>query len=211
MAEVHDEPSLQNLLLLERAIAQAKRVKLPEEEYRGALGILAQEQPRAICKAEVARVLAEVKDVDESSIQAVEHAKERLSNALLSAKASFVPCMALREADAFRRRLHNTVEDLKGSIRVFCRVRPLNEREKDLKDTDISLQVDTKTVTVQNPSVGTIPNDAEQFNFDAVFKPGKQAEVFDTCKDLVQSALDGYNVTMFAYGQTGAGKSGSCR
>ena len=24
-------------------------------------------------------------------------------------------------------RLHNTVEDLKGSIRVFCRVRPLNE------------------------------------------------------------------------------------
>jgi len=200
-------PSLEDLTLLEEAIEKAKSVELPEAEYTRALGILAQEQQRATCKAEVAKVLAEVKEADKSSIEAVENAKEKLSNALLSAKASLVPSMALREADAFRRRLHNMVEDLKGSIRVFCRVRPLSQREKDLKDTDISQQVDTMTVTVQKPSVGTIPHDVEQFNFDAVFKPGTQAEVFDTCKDLVQSALDGYNVTMFAYGQTGAGKT----
>ncbi|CAL1139795.1 unnamed protein product [Cladocopium goreaui] len=199
-------PSLEDLNLLQEAIDQAKSVQLPEEEYARALTILAQEQ-RATCKAEVAKVLAEVKEVDKTSIESVETAKEKLGNALLAAKASSVPSMALREADAFRRRLHNMVEDLKGSIRVFCRVRPLSGREKDLKDTDISQQVDTMTVTVQKPSVGTIANDAEQFNFDAVFKPGTQAEVFDTCRDLVQSALDGYNVTMFAYGQTGAGKT----
>jgi len=40
-----------------------------------------------------------------------------------------------------------------------------------------------------------------------VFTPGTQAEVFDDCKDLVQSAVDGYNVTIFAYGQTGSGKT----
>jgi len=39
------------------------------------------------------------------------------------------------------------------------------------------------------------------------FTPGTQDEVFEDCCDLVQSAVDGYNVTMFAYGQTGAGKT----
>ncbi|CAE7213555.1 KIN14E, partial [Symbiodinium pilosum] len=34
-----------------------------------------------------------------------------------------------------------------------------------------------------------------------------EEEVFEDCRDLVQSAADGYNVTMFAYGQTGAGKT----
>merc|ERR1740138_1794956 len=48
---------------------------------------------------------------------------------------------------------------------------------------------------------------AQNFSFDAVFMPGTQDEVFEDCKDLVQSAVDGYNVTMFAYGQTGAGKT----
>merc|ERR1712113_806331 len=46
-----------------------------------------------------------------------------------------------------------------------------------------------------------------KFQFDAVFTPGSQDEIFEDCKDLVQSAVDGYNVTMFAYGQTGAGKT----
>merc|ERR1719440_2508214 len=50
--------------------------------------------------------------------------------------------------------------------------------------------------------------DGQEFLFDAVFGPeAQQAEVFDDCADLVQSAVDGFNVTIFAYGQTGAGKT----
>jgi len=37
--------------------------------------------------------------------------------------------------------------------------------------------------------------------------PGSQEDVFEDTKDLVQSGVDGYNVTIFAYGQTGAGKT----
>jgi len=48
---------------------------------------------------------------------------------------------------------------------------------------------------------------AGQFSFDSVLAPGSQHEVFEECKDLIQSALDGHNVTIFAYGQTGAGKT----
>ena len=51
-----------------------------------------------------------------------------------------------------------------------------------------------------------VPKDGV-FQFDAVFGPGTQDEIFEDCRHLVQSALDGYNVTIFAYGQTGAGKT----
>jgi kinesin family protein C2/C3 len=46
-----------------------------------------------------------------------------------------------------------------------------------------------------------------RFSFDAVFFPAETEAVFKDCCDLVQSAMDGHNVAMFAYGQTGAGKT----
>jgi hypothetical protein len=59
------------------------------------------------------------------------------------------------------------------------------------------------TVSVTNKEQSS----STPFAFDAVFIPGSQEEVFEDCRDLVQSAADGYNVTLFAYGQTGAGKT----
>ena len=46
------------------------------------------------------------------------------------------------------------------------------------------------------------------FVFDRVFKPEvTQSGIFEQVADLVQSALDGYKVCLFSYGQTGAGKT----
>merc|ERR1712048_44744 len=45
------------------------------------------------------------------------------------------------------------------------------------------------------------------YEFDQIFAPGTQEEVFAECGDLVQSAIDGRNVTVFTYGQTGSGKT----
>ena len=46
---------------------------------------------------------------------------------------------------------------------------------------------------------------AQAFDFDRAFPPSaSQAEVFEDVSPLVTSALDGYNVCIFAYGQTGA-------
>ena len=49
---------------------------------------------------------------------------------------------------------------------------------------------------------------AKQFSFDAVFSDqATQRKIYDTCAaPVVQSVLEGYNGTIFAYGQTGAGK-----
>ena len=49
---------------------------------------------------------------------------------------------------------------------------------------------------------------SKQFSFDAVFsESATQRKIYDTCAaPVVQSVLEGYNGTIFAYGQTGAGK-----
>ncbi|CAD7965119.1 unnamed protein product [Amoebophrya sp. A120] len=105
-----------------------------------------------------------------------------------------------------KKKLHNHVEDLKGSIRVFVRVRPFNEREADLGDHNAVAKIDSQTLSVEeHPNNPDGPK--KEFMFDAAHFPGSQAQIFEDTKDLVQSAFDGYNVTIFAYGQTGAGKT----
>lgn len=120
----------------------------------------------------------------------------------------------LRTEETLRRKLHNQVQELKGNIRVFCRVRPTLESdvadEARIEYPDAT--EDSKEVELRGPeeksSLGTITTKKSAFSFDRVFNPGSQnAEVFDEISQLVQSALDGYNVCIFCYGQTGSGKT----
>jgi len=104
-----------------------------------------------------------------------------------------------------RRKYHNQIQDMKGAIRVFCRFRPLVRREIEAGDTAALRKADAFTVELARPAPF---NDLRPFQFDAVFEgSSSQEEVFADCRELVQSAVDGYNVTIFAYGQTGAGKT----
>ncbi|KAG2315464.1 hypothetical protein Bca52824_018586 [Brassica carinata] len=103
------------------------------------------------------------------------------------------------------RKLYNMVQDLKGNIRVFCRVRPIfnNETTKGVIDhigRDGSL-------FVMGPSKPQ--KDARKtFQFNQVFGPtSTQDDVFRETQPLIRSAMDGYNVCIFAYGQTGSGKT----
>ncbi|KAL0708223.1 hypothetical protein Bca4012_074649 [Brassica carinata] len=102
------------------------------------------------------------------------------------------------------RKLYNMVQDLKGNIRVFCRVRPIFNSEMrgviDYIGKDGSL-------FVLDPSKPQ--KDARKtFQFNQVFAPtATQDDVFRETQPLIRSVMDGYNVCIFAYGQTGSGKT----
>ena len=120
----------------------------------------------------------------------------------------------LRAEETLRRKLHNQVQELKGNIRVFCRVRPTLESDDDdsAKITYPDCEEDNKELLVTGPdqksAIGTVTTSKNNFSFDRVFNPAAQnPEVFEEISQLVQSALDGYNVCIFCYGQTGSGKT----
>ncbi|XP_019451535.1 PREDICTED: kinesin-like protein KIN-14G [Lupinus angustifolius] len=103
------------------------------------------------------------------------------------------------------RKLYNQVQDLKGNIRVYCRVRPLTGAQtnhhgsvSNVNEGSISLIIPSK-----NGKEGK-----KTFSFNRVFGPSAtQGEVFSDTQPLIRSVLDGYNVCIFAYGQTGSGKT----
>eukprot|EP00928_Gymnodinium_smaydae_P009536 TRINITY_DN13577_c1_g2_i1.p1 TRINITY_DN13577_c1_g2~~TRINITY_DN13577_c1_g2_i1.p1 ORF type:complete len:1070 (+),score=162.73 TRINITY_DN13577_c1_g2_i1:55-3264(+) len=114
------------------------------------------------------------------------------------------------EEQARRRRCHNDLLDMKGQIRVFCRIRPLLEpKEADEQAATSWKDVFTTEVSLKGQSVDGNPrNETHTYSFDSVFAPSaSQREVFAEVEGLVQSTIDGYNVTVLAYGQTGAGKT----
>jgi len=114
-----------------------------------------------------------------------------------------------------RRKLHNMVQELKGNIRVFCRVRPLlGEEVNKYTSNHIVLSSEAALELVKNAETDAVAgglhnkNMKYEFEFDRVFGPqASQQKVFEEISQLVQSALDGYNVCVFAYGQTGSGKT----
>eukprot|EP00747_Dinoflagellata_sp_TGD_P187024 gnl/TRDRNA2_/TRDRNA2_44467_c0_seq1.p1 gnl/TRDRNA2_/TRDRNA2_44467_c0~~gnl/TRDRNA2_/TRDRNA2_44467_c0_seq1.p1 ORF type:complete len:604 (-),score=77.96 gnl/TRDRNA2_/TRDRNA2_44467_c0_seq1:108-1880(-) len=106
---------------------------------------------------------------------------------------------ALCRAEDRRRRIQHRIEDLRGQVRVLCRVRPLIEQELAHGERAVVRALDGVTLEAgQSDNV---------FSFDGVFCPGDPEQIFEDCRDLVQSATDGHNVTIFAYGQTGTGKT----
>lgn len=107
-----------------------------------------------------------------------------------------------------RREIHNRLLEIQGNIRVFCRVRPIQdiERETELASEAVSFSDDQSLKLV----VGDVSEDAcapkYDFEFDHVFPPtSTQDQVFCQTKALIVSAMDGYKVCIFAYGQTGSG------
>ncbi|KAJ6885649.1 kinesin-like protein KIN-14C isoform X1 [Populus alba x Populus x berolinensis] len=114
----------------------------------------------------------------------------------------------LVEGEKLRKKLHNTILELKGNIRVFCRVRPvLPDDGAGSEPPVISYPTSTEAL---GRGIDVIQSAGQKypFTFDKVFNhDASQQEVFVEISQLVQSALDGYKVCIFAYGQTGSGKT----
>ena len=92
-------------------------------------------------------------------------------------------------------------------IQVFLRVRPLNNIEiKRKSKCVIETPSNGREVIVHERQQDKV---AKKFKFDNVFGPSsKQIDVYNAVvSPLLEQVLDGYNCTVFAYGQTGTGKT----
>ncbi|XP_037986421.1 kinesin-like protein KIF3C [Motacilla alba alba] len=95
------------------------------------------------------------------------------------------------------------------ALRVVARCRPMSRREEAAGyERVLELDVKLGQVSIRNPRAapGELP---KTFTFDAVYDASsKQADLYDeTVRPLIDSVLQGFNGTVFAYGQTGTGKT----
>lgn len=103
------------------------------------------------------------------------------------------------------RKLYNQIQDLKGNIRVYCRVRPFLPGQENSSTSVTGME--ERTITIITPTKYG-KDGSKSFTFNKVFGPAAtQEEVFSDMQPLIRSVLDGFNVCIFAYGQTGSGKT----
>ncbi|KAF0917634.1 hypothetical protein E2562_020994 [Oryza meyeriana var. granulata] len=101
------------------------------------------------------------------------------------------------------RNLYNMLQELRGNIRVFCRIRPLINPESVSSIEHIG---NDGSLMVCDPLKSQTTRKIFQFN--KIFGPTTtQDEVYKETQSLIRSVTDGYNVCIFAYGQTGSGKT----
>ena len=93
------------------------------------------------------------------------------------------------------------------TVKVMVRCRPMNNKEKTKGCAPI-VEVDTtnQQIVLTKPDSNEMP---KTFAYDATYPPDVQQQIVydDSAFSLVESVLEGYNGTIFAYGQTGCGKT----
>ncbi|XP_048577645.1 kinesin-like protein KIF25 isoform X2 [Nematostella vectensis] len=129
--------------------------------------------------------------------------------------------MALQRAAAEkdrRKTLHNTLVEIRGNIRVHCRLRPLigvidahgdgNIGQAGTPSEQVVHAIDEETLSVVPNKPGGGASQPKIYEFERVYnEETDQKAVFSDVAPLLTSLLDGYNVCIMAYGQTGSGKT----
>ncbi|XP_035534187.1 kinesin-like protein KIF3C isoform X2 [Morone saxatilis] len=96
------------------------------------------------------------------------------------------------------------------SVKVVVRCRPLNRKEESNGPAGGIIQMDVRLgqVILRNPRA-PVSEPQKTFTFDAVYDANsKQRDLYDeSVRPLIDSVLAGINGTIFAYGQTGTGKT----
>ncbi|KAL5007549.1 hypothetical protein ScPMuIL_016355 [Solemya velum] len=94
-------------------------------------------------------------------------------------------------------------------VKVVVRCRPMAQKElDDSHERIVDMDVNRGVIEIRNPKTSS-SEPKKTFTFDSVYDwNSKQKDLYEeTFRDLVQSVLEGFNGTIFAYGQTGTGKT----
>jgi uncharacterized coiled-coil protein SlyX len=96
------------------------------------------------------------------------------------------------------------------SVQVIVRCRPMCEKEKQADCTRVvNVYSNRGVIEVENPKARSENERNKIFTYDAVYdwNASQQCIYDETVRPLVSSVLEGYNGCVFAYGQTGTGKT----
>ena len=107
---------------------------------------------------------------------------------------------------ASRRKLLHEVQDLRGRVRVYCLPRPLFKPGANPLVTLASQE----TVMFHRDRIAENADSTSpmSFEFDRVFHPSSsQHDVYGEMEEVCMGVLDGYNICVMGYGQSGSGKT----
>ncbi|XP_022859794.1 kinesin-like protein KIN-14E [Olea europaea var. sylvestris] len=212
----------ERLTRLERKNAEIVVIERSFEKERKALKLRISDLEKQLAELTKDLVVAQsaigAKDIELSSLQNnlreledlremkedIDRKNEQTAAILKMQGAQLAEMEALyKEEQVLRKRYFNIIEDMKGKVRVYCRLRPLSGKEISEKERSVLTNVDEFTVEHMWRD-----DKVKQHMYDHVFDgAATQEDIFEDTKYLVQSAVDGYNVCIFAYGQTGSGKT----
>jgi kinesin family protein C1 len=187
--------SLQTQLEAGNATMNSLRKQLASVEQQSSA--LEQEKAALVSKAHFLEGNQEAQSLEFTTMS------EKLAEALAAKEATIE---TLRREEMLRRKLNATILELKGNIRVFVRTRPLLGDETDpakVEYPDLDSLEGTKEMVVHAPTTfsatGKERNEKHAYGFDRVFTAGTpNRSVFEECQELVQSVIDGYNVSILS-------------
>ncbi|KAK3811380.1 MAG: P-loop containing nucleoside triphosphate hydrolase protein [Linnemannia elongata] len=108
----------------------------------------------------------------------------------------------VRDEESGRRKLYGTIMDLKGHVRVFCRVRPHGPSD-DMVTSIGYPDLEGREIVLTPAKEAKYP-----FTFDRVFAAAStQEDLFEEVSQMLPSILSGGSACVFAYGSTQTGKS----
>uniref|UniRef100_A0A3Q0S422 Kinesin-like protein KIFC3 n=1 Tax=Amphilophus citrinellus TaxID=61819 RepID=A0A3Q0S422_AMPCI len=154
-------------------------------------------------KTDYASLRSQVRNFSEFYGAAINEAKKQISAAISEmSEANKDLLEKYRKEVALRRKYHEQLVELKGNIRVLCRVKPVLKEDQHEEGHSVVVTADPN-----NESSLTVlsKGKARIFELDKVFHPQSTQE--EEIEPLVTSCIDGYHVCIFAYGQTGSGKT----
>ncbi|XP_016122602.1 kinesin-like protein KIFC3 [Sinocyclocheilus grahami] len=157
-------------------------------------------------KTDYASLRSQVRNFSDFYGTAIKEAKKQIMagiNEMSEANKDLIE--KYRKEVALRRKYHEQLVELKGNIRVLCRVKPVLKEDQHEEGQTVVVTTDPN-----NESALTVlsKGKAKNFELDKVFHPqATQEEVFQEIEPLITSCIDGYHVCIFAYGQTGSGKT----
>ncbi|KAH8591933.1 P-loop containing nucleoside triphosphate hydrolase protein, partial [Bisporella sp. PMI_857] len=106
------------------------------------------------------------------------------------------------------RKNFDEIQDLKGNLRVMCRIRPqLKAAHTELENFKLDVGPDSGHLQLLSISKRQ-SSEVDSFQMERIFdKNESNDQIFSEVSQLVRSAINGRNVCIFAYGQTGSGKT----